>query len=146
LVGVCLDRSVDLVVGLLGILQAGGAYVPLDPSYPVERLRFMLEDSRAPVLLTESALLDVIPTARPRTICLDRDWPSIAAESIEPVESGVTSDHLAYVIYTSGSTGVPKGVEIPHRAVVNLLHAMQTRPGLAPDDRLLAVTTLSFDI
>ena len=146
LVGVCLERSVDLVVGLLGILKAGGAYVPLDPSYPRERLQLMLDDSGAPVLLTSVPLQDVVGTERVKTICIDRDWPEIARESVEAPVVNAGPERLAYVIYTSGSTGVPKGVEIPHRAVVNFLCSMQKSPGISPDDRLLAVTTLSFDI
>ena len=120
--------------------------MPLDPSYPRERLQLMLDDSGAPVLLTSVPLKDVVGTERVKTICIDRDWPEIARESVEAPVVHAGPERLAYVIYTSGSTGVPKGVEIPHRAVVNFLCSMQKSPGISPDDRLLAVTTLSFDI
>ena len=114
LVGLCLERSLELVVGLLGILKAGGAYVPLDPSYPAERLAFMLEDTQAPVLLTQERLLGQLPPHAGRTLCLDRDWPTIAAQPATNPPCRATADNLAYVIYTSGSTGTPKGVMVTH--------------------------------
>jgi amino acid adenylation domain-containing protein len=142
LVGLCVERSADMLVGLLGIMKAGGAYVPLDPQFPKDRLSFMLEDSGAKVLITESHLKDLAAGAQ--VVCLDKeDWQQ---ESSAAVESGVGPENLAYVIYTSGSTGKPKGVEITHRSVVNLLASMQREPGMKAGDRLLAVTTLSFDI
>ncbi|MCE0521743.1 MAG: amino acid adenylation domain-containing protein [Methylacidiphilales bacterium] len=145
LVGICVDRSLEMVVGMLGILKAGGAYVPLDPKYPKERIAFVLEDAAARVLLTQSHLVEMMaPCAQ--TIRLDADWPRIASESDLKVESKVTGENLAYVIYTSGSTGMPKGVEIPHRALVNFLVSMEKQPGLTSKDVLLAVTTFSFDI
>src|SRR5207302_3470313 len=146
LVGICLDRSLDLVVGLLGILKAGGAYVPLDPSYPQERLAFMLEDSQAPIVVTQRRLLEALPKDRARFVCLDSEWKLITRESQENPSEPVIPEHVAYVIYTSGSTGKPKGVQIPHRAVVNFLNSMRSEPGLTSEDTLLAVTTLSFDI
>ena len=146
LVGICLDRSLDLVVGLLGILKAGGAYLPLDPSYPQERLAFMLEDSQAPVVVTQRRLLEALPKGRARFVCLDSEWKLIAREDQENPCETVSPKDLAYVIYTSGSTGKPKGVQIPHRAVVNFLNSMRREPGLTSEDTLLAVTTLSFDI
>ncbi|HKI72397.1 MAG TPA: amino acid adenylation domain-containing protein, partial [Verrucomicrobiae bacterium] len=146
LVGVCLDRSLDLVVGLLGILKAGGAYLPLDPSYPQERLAFMLEDSQAPVVVTQRRLTAALPKGRGRFVCLDSEWKLIAREDQENPGETVSPEDLAYVIYTSGSTGKPKGVQIPHRAVVNFLCSMRREPGLTSEDTLLAVTTLSFDI
>lgn len=138
LVGVCLERSLEQIVALLGILKAGGTYVSLDPAYPRERLGFMLADTRAPVLLTQDALRATVEGfcgyadargagkngaggAAPEVICLDRDWPEIAAESPAPMTAAVRPDHLAYVSYTSGSTGRPKGVCVPHRAVVRLV-------------------------
>ena len=146
LVGLCMERSLDMLVGMLGILKAGGAYVPLDPAYPSERVAFMLEDAGAPVLLTHSPVLSTLPAHRARVVCIDTDWEQIAQECADNPMSGVAPEHLAYVIYTSGSTGKPKGVQIPHRAVVNFLHTMAQRPGIMAHDVLLAVTTLSFDI
>ncbi len=150
LVALATDRSLDMIVGLLGILKAGGAYVPLDPAYPAERLAFMLADSAAPVLVTQRALLAQLPPTDARTICLDADWPHIADERGDSLShaaiAGPTPDDLAYVIYTSGSTGKPKGVQITHRALANFLAAMAHAPGLTAADTLLAVTTLSFDI
>src|SRR5207244_3185479 len=107
---------------------------------------FMLADAATPVLLTQQRLLDGLPESRPSVICLDTDWDEIAREVDDHVDGGAGVENLAYVIYTSGSTGKPKGVEIPHRAVVNFQCAMQRQPGMSAADRLLAVTTLSFDI
>lgn len=143
LVGLCVERSVDLLVGLYGILKAGGAYLPIDPAYPADRIAFVLEDSRAPVLVTQRPLLRTLPTSAAEIILLDEPLPAPApAASLRPA----TPADLAYVLYTSGSTGQPKGVQIPHQAVVNFLHSMRREPGLTAQDTLLAVTTLSFDI
>ncbi len=130
LVGICMERSLEMVVGILGILKAGGAYVPLDPAYPKARLAFMLEDAQMPVLLTQSGWLEGLPEHGAQVVCLDTDWEEIAQESKQNPCSGVTAENLAYVIYTSGSTGQPKGVQIPHRAVVNFFQAMRQQPGL----------------
>ena len=146
LVGLSVERSIDMVVGLLGILKAGGAYVPLDPSYPADRLSFMLEDAGISVLVTQASLLDSIPQGAGTIVCLDRDWPQIAREKGSDVEPYGGGAGLAYVIYTSGSTGRPKGVQIPHHAVVNFLRTMAGEPGLRKDDVMVSVTTLSFDI
>ncbi|WNN92284.1 non-ribosomal peptide synthetase [Gloeocapsopsis dulcis] len=146
LVGICVERSLDMVIGLLAILKAGGAYVPLDPSYPQERLAYILEDTQASVLLTQASLLEVIPPHKAQVICLDTDWHLIAQQSQENVFSEATTGNLAYTIYTSGSTGKPKGVQIPHIALSNFLLAMQQSPGITTEDTLLAVTTYSFDI
>jgi amino acid adenylation domain-containing protein len=146
LVGLCLDRSVEMAVALFGILKAGGAYVPLDPQYPRERIAFMLQDSQAAVLITEEDLLQRLPSRLPAVVCMDHDRDALARENSEPVVSDAVADDLAYVIYTSGSTGKPKGVEVTHRSVLNLLASMQREPGISEGDRLLAVTTLSFDI
>lgn len=146
LVAICVERSLNMVVGLLGILKAGGAYVPLDPAYPDERLSFMLEDAKVSVLLTQSGLVERLPQRGTRVVCLDADWHAVAKESAENPASRAKPENLAYVIYTSGSTGKPKGVQIPHRAVVNFLTSMSQKPGMTSADRLLAVTTLSFDI
>ncbi len=128
LVGLCVERSERMVVGLLGILKAGGAYVPLDPTHPAERISMVLEDAQVQILVTDDFL------------------DQIAAERIDRPERWTDEESLAYVIYTSGSTGRPKGVQLPHRAVVNFLRAMAARPGFGPDDVIPALTTLSFDI
>ena len=146
LVGICVERSLEMVVGLLGILKAGGAYVPLDPQLPQERLVLMLNDSQLPILLTTQNLVAQLPEHEVRLVCLDTDFRSIALESQDNPISGVKSDNLAYVIYTSGSTGQPKGVEISHQSATNFLNSMQQQPGLTAADILLAVTTISFDI
>ena len=121
LVGFCMDRSLEMVVGLLGILKAGGAYLPLDPAYPEERLAFMLRDSRAPLLMTQESVLKNFSKTNARIVSLDKDWKDIAEQSTENPESKTTPEDLAYVTYTSGSTGQPKGVEIPHRSILRLL-------------------------
>jgi amino acid adenylation domain-containing protein/non-ribosomal peptide synthase protein (TIGR01720 family) len=146
LVGICIERSLEMMVGLLGILKAGGAYLPLDPHYPQERLSFMLTDADVKVLLTQDALLTSLPEHEAEVVCLDTDWQRVAEHSSDNPSSAVTAENLAYVIYTSGSTGRPKGVCISHHNLLNFLSAMQQRPGLSPSDILLAVTTLSFDI
>ncbi|HUY12929.1 MAG TPA: amino acid adenylation domain-containing protein [Terriglobia bacterium] len=146
LVGVFVERSLDMIVGLLGVLKAGGAYVPMDPTYPLERISFVLADARVPVLLTQQRLAQNMAIAGTHLVFLDTNWDDINRNSSEAPDAAVTSEDLAYVIYTSGSTGKPKGVEIQHRAVVNLLSSMRKQPGLASQDTMLAVTTLSFDI
>jgi amino acid adenylation domain-containing protein len=146
LVGICVERSLEMVVGLLGILKAGGAYVPVDPAYPPERLVFMLEDAEVSVLLTQARLVESLPKHQGRIVCLDTDWEIIERQSEANLISEVKLDNLAYVIYTSGSTGKPKGVQVLHSAVVNFLTSMRRCPGLTDQDTLLSVTTLSFDI
>ena len=140
------ERSPEMLVGLLGILKAGGAYVPLDPDYPAERLAFMLDDARAAVLLTQGRLRGVLPAVGAKVICLDADWEAIAPESERSPAIRVAPEGLAYVIYTSGSTGKPKGVQVTHGALANFLRAMRRQLGMTGRDTLLAVTTLSFDI
>ena len=144
LVGVCLRRSPELLVALLGVWKAGGAYVPMDPMYPQERLSFMLSDAAAKILLTEENCKNLFAASEDLAICLDSDGPRIAQESVG--NPSPTPSSLAYVIYTSGSTGNPKGVMIPRNALVNFLHSMAETPGLTTTDVLLAVTTISFDI
>ena len=127
-VGIFMERSVDMVVGLLGVLKAGGAYVPLDPGFPMDRLQFMLEDSGVPILLTQAALRGICPATMGK--CLHRFGlgEDCSREFRKPGGSS-GAEHLAYVIYTSGSTGRPKGVQIPHRALVNFLCSMRREPG-----------------
>jgi len=145
-VGLYVDRCAEMVVGLLAILKAGGAYVPLDPTYPQERLSYMLEESRAPVVLTQNKWKAMLPATDAHAVCFDADREQFAAESEQNLTDSGTSTDLAYVIFTSGSTGKPKGVQIEHRSVVNFLSSMSERPGITERDVLLSVTTLSFDI
>lgn len=145
-VGLCVERSLEMVIGLLGILKAGGAYVPLDPTHPKDRLAFILEDARVSTLLTQKKLLNHLSHSCAQVICLDADWSTIIREEGNALPLITSPNNLAYVIYTSGSTGKPKGVQIPHRALVNFLFSMRREPGLEARDRLLSVTTISFDI
>ncbi|RKH74771.1 non-ribosomal peptide synthase/polyketide synthase [Corallococcus aberystwythensis] len=140
-VGVMLERSLELPVGLLAILKAGGAYVPLAPDYPPARLAFMWEDAAPHVLLTQRHLMDRLPVRDARVVCVDSE----AALLANVLDSGVDAGNAAYVLYTSGSTGQPKGVVIPHRALVNHMAWLITAFGLGPDDRVLQKTPLSFD-
>jgi len=148
LVGICVERSIEMLVGLLGIAKAGGAYVPLDPSYPSSRLAFMLEDAGVRLLLTQERHVGRLAEARhgARVLCLDADWETISRQGESDLPGGATTSNLAYVIYTSGSTGRPKGVQVSHLALANLLHAMRSGPGLEARDKILSVTTPSFDI
>jgi amino acid adenylation domain-containing protein len=178
LVGIYMERSLDMVVGLLGILKAGGAYVPLDPAYPKERLAFMLEDSQARVLLTRQRIVDsliedrllkmedrdsqsLIPAplstplrinsvegldSRIRPVCLEQEWEQIAHESDNNPAGILAGANLAYVIYTSGSTGQPKGIQVEHKGLVNLLHSIKRKIGISDQDILLSVATISFDM
>jgi amino acid adenylation domain-containing protein len=169
LVGICVERSLEMIIGLLGILKAGGAYVPLDPAYPKERNAFMLQDTQASVLLTQQRLVEElfedgrskpllseaegIENGDPRSsifdpqlkvVCLDTDWEIIAQQSDNNLVNGVSADNLAYVIYTSGSTGQPKGTGVPHRAV-NRLVMNANYVNLEPTDVMAQVSNCSFD-
>ncbi|MEH2092716.1 MAG: amino acid adenylation domain-containing protein, partial [Nostoc sp.] len=146
LVGICVERSLEMIVGLLGILKAGGAYVPLDPEYPQERLSFILEDAQVSVLLSQHHLVEKLPQCQAQLISLDTNWELISQLAQGNPITDIQASNLAYVIYTSGSTGQPKGVQISHSAVSNFLSAMQQRPGITKQDTLLAITTISFDI
>ncbi len=162
-VAICAERSIELVVGLLGILKAGGAYVPLDPAYPTERLRYMLEDAQVAVVLTteeqrtknqeqstteRKGVLHTPPAdpGQPTVVDLDADWPTIAQQPATNLDSGVQPENLAYIIYTSGSTGQPKGAMNTHRGIVNRLLWMQATYQLTPDDAVLQKTPSSFDV
>jgi amino acid adenylation domain-containing protein len=145
-VGICVERSLAMVIGVLGILKAGGAYLPLDPTYPQERLAFMLEDTEASILLTQQRLVESLPACSAQIVCLDGEWDVIAKESDTQTQSAVTPEDLIYIIYTSGSTGKPKGVMTPHRAVSNHLHWMQTTFPLTGNDRILQKHSFSFDV
>ncbi|MFO1432620.1 MAG: amino acid adenylation domain-containing protein [Candidatus Competibacteraceae bacterium] len=145
LVGLCVDRSVEMLVGLLGILKAGGAYVPLDPAYPSERLAFMLADARISLLLTQGKLLAQLPEYSGQCLCLDSDWPVMGAESSENPKVAIEPENLAYVIYTSGSTGTPKGVLLEQRGLHNVCEAHRRVFKLGPADHVLQFSSLSFD-
>jgi amino acid adenylation domain-containing protein len=145
-VGLCVERSLNLVIGMLGILKAGGAYVPLDPEFPRRRLAYILSDSGTRIVISQNRLLEPLAGVDVQIICLDRDREIIAAQCCEPLDSSVSLRNLCYVIYTSGTTGLPKGVEISHGALANFLRSMSREPGIEATDRLLAVTTVSFDI
>ncbi len=145
LVGLCVERSLDMVVGLLGILKAGGAYVPMDPAYPPERLTFMLEDASAPVLVTHQYLATRLPTLGAKVVCLDTDTALLERQSsVDPVPSA-TADDLAYVIYTSGSTGQPKGALITHDGLLNLVFWHQRTFAVTAADRATQVASPAFD-
>ncbi|HKE57719.1 MAG TPA: condensation domain-containing protein, partial [Pyrinomonadaceae bacterium] len=145
LVGVCVERSVDLVVALLGVMKAGGAYVALDPSYPPERLALMLADAEAPVLITQAQFLPRLNDSSAAKICIDRDWSTIEKESADELVTGTEATNLAYVIYTSGSTGKPKGVMVEHRSLNNLCSWHQQTYQLTAADRATQVASLAFD-
>jgi amino acid adenylation domain-containing protein len=144
LVGICIERSLEMVVALLAILKAGGAYVPLDPGYPQERLAFMLSDTQVSVLLTQKQLVAKLPTHTAFVICLDADWNPIAQNKKENLSTSVTADNLAYVMYTSGSTGTPKGVSVIHRGVVRLVKETNY-VHLTAEEIILQLAPISFD-
>ena len=146
LVGICLERSMKMVVAVLGVIKSGGAYVPLDPSYPRERLRFMIEDAQATAVLTQDRLVESFSRLSARVICPDRYREEIALQSERNPEAEAKADNLAYVIFTSGSTGKPKGVQVPHRTAMNLLSDVRERLRLDGQDTSLFVASLSFDI
>ena len=146
LVGIHLARSLDMVVGVLGVLKAGGAYVPLDPVYPEDRIAYMIEDSKASVVLTHAAATPPLPAIQSTLVDLDRDASAIAAQPTERPAGDCRPESLAYVIYTSGSTGKPKGVMVEHRNAVNFFVGMDARVPHDPPGSWLAVTSLSFDI
>jgi amino acid adenylation domain-containing protein len=146
LVGICLERSLDMVIGLLGILKAGSAYVPIDPDYPRERIGFMVQDAAVPLLLTGRDLMSSLGIHQTHIICLDRDRPEIECERRSNPCAPVGLQNLAYTIYTSGSTGRPKGAGIPHGGLLNRLLWMQEQYSLQPDDRVLQKTPFSFDV
>ncbi len=145
IVGLCLERSVEMIVGLLGILKAGGAYLPLDPSYPKERLAFMLRDANVSVLITQRGFEARLPENGAKVVLIDTQWNEISKESKRNPRHAVSPDNLAYIIYTSGSTGVPKGVAVQHRSVVNHNLDVSRRYGLREDDRVLQFYSISFD-
>ncbi|MFP2912486.1 amino acid adenylation domain-containing protein, partial [Pyxidicoccus sp. 3LFB2] len=146
LVGVCLERSLEMVVALFGVLKSGAAYVPMDPAYPRERLAWMLEDTAAPVILLQEHLRDVLPPHSARVMCLDSEWDTVARQPESRPAPLAGPEALAYVIFTSGSTGRPKGAMNAHAGVVNRLLWMQQQYGLTPADTVLQKTPFSFDV
>jgi amino acid adenylation domain-containing protein len=145
IVALCIERSVEMLVGILGILKAGGAYLPLDPRHPPERLAFILDDAQAIVLVTQSHLADNLPPYLGQVLCLDSEWERIARESETNPATRVGPDNLAYVIYTSGSTGQPKGVTLPHAGLTNLVAWHQLAYQVQESDRAVQLASLTFD-
>ncbi|WP_460200814.1 class I SAM-dependent methyltransferase [Scytonema sp. NUACC21] len=145
LVGICIQRSLEMLVGLLAILKAGGAYLPLDPAYPKERLALMLKDAQVPVLLTSSTQLDKLPEHQSQVICLDINWQVISENSLENPIHETQPENLAYLIYTSGSTGKPKGVMIQHRSLSRYISTVCIEFGINLSDRVLQFASISFD-
>ena len=146
LVAVCLNRSADMVIAFLAVLKAGGAYVPIDPSYPEVRRAYLLDDAKAPVLLTETSLVTALPHYEGTCLCLDRDTDLFSGYPTENPATYTSADSLAYVIYTSGSTGNPKGVLVRHQGLVNHAQAMAAAFELGQQDRMLQFSSMSFDI
>jgi amino acid adenylation domain-containing protein len=154
LVGIFIERSLDMLVGLLGVLKAGGAYVPIDPIYPSERIIHMIEDADLAMVLTQEKIEHKLPQSNATTVCLDRDWEEICTDSDKSssrkyysyANKNIMPEDSAYVIFTSGSTGKPKGVEITHKGLTNFLCSMEKYPGFTKDDQILALTTICFDI
>ncbi|HYO60110.1 non-ribosomal peptide synthetase, partial [Archangium sp.] len=144
-VGLCVERSLEMLVGILGTLKAGGAYVPLEPAVPAERLGFMMADSGLTVLLTQERLVSGLPEHGARVVRLDSDWEQIAQRSAEPPASGSSAENLAYVIYTSGSTGKPKGTLLEHRGLCNTARAAMEALAIRPESRVLQFSSLGFD-
>src|SRR5262249_12038268 len=144
-VGLLVERSLEMVVGLIGILKAGGAYLPLDPAYPQERLAFMLADAAAPVLVTQSALRERLPSHDTKVVRLDTDWPGIARQEVSAPDVDLAPGNAAYVIYTSGSTGTPKGVVVSHAGIPNLAAAQIERFAITAQARVLQFASPSFD-
>jgi amino acid adenylation domain-containing protein/FkbH-like protein len=146
LVGICMERSLLMVVAILGVLKAGGAYVPLDPAYPKDRLAYMLSDSQVTVLLTQVELIGKLPAHKAQVVCLDRDWKNLLSQGGATfISTDVKPENLAYVIYTSGSTGKPKGVMIQHQGLVNLSLVQIRSFNVQPDSRILQFASFSFD-
>src|SRR5207253_1036550 len=143
LVGICIDRSPEMAVGIIGIMKAGAAYLPLDPDYPKERLAFMLDDAQPALVLTK-AELKIDLSKQIRTVLLDQDWPLISEGSVENLSERPAPEDLAYVIYTSGSTGKPKGVMIEHGNLANYLLALDRELQISSDDLYLHTASIAF--
>ncbi|MFI5406904.1 MAG: amino acid adenylation domain-containing protein, partial [Nitrososphaerales archaeon] len=146
LVGICIERSLEMIIGILGILKAGGAYVPIDPNYPKERIEFMLDDAKIKILLTQHNLISALAKTKIKTICLDNEWSTIAAFAKTNLVINNQSSDLAYVIYTSGSTGKPKGVMIEHRKVLNYINWLSSYCDIRTNKLIDCSSSLSFDL
>jgi amino acid adenylation domain-containing protein len=146
LIALCVERSLEMIVGLLGVLKAGGAYVALDPALPKDRLAFMVEDTQATVLLTQQGLVEGLPEHGARVVCLDAAWDTIAQQSKTNIISRATVDNLVYVLYTSGSTGRPKGIAVEHRQLLNYLHGILRRLDLPSGASFATISTFAADL
>jgi len=144
-IALALDRSPEMIVSLLAILKSGAAYVPIDPTYPKDRIEFMISDASANVLITSKKYQKYFSCAA-QEMLIEEIWPKFGHIGADVVDTAVFGNDVAYILYTSGSTGKPKGVIITHESLANLLLSMQKAPGINPDDRLLAISTISFDI
>ncbi|MGZ9226551.1 MAG: non-ribosomal peptide synthetase, partial [Anaerolineales bacterium] len=144
-VGICMDRSLEMMVGLLGILKAGGAYIPLDPNYPEARLTFMIRDATPMFVITQAHLVEKLRSFGVPFLAIDSQWESITNQRLENLSTDVKPDHLAYIIYTSGSTGKPKGVMIEHRSLANFTEVAGTEYAIESNDRVLQFASISFD-
>ncbi len=145
-VGIYMDRSLEMLIGVIGIMKSGAAYMPLDPAFPLDRISFMIEDSATPLILTQAHLTQTISHHDAQVLCIDTDRDTIEPFPTTNLSQTPPAEDIAYLIYTSGSTGLPKGVQIPNRALINFLLSMQEAPGIEVNDVVLAETTLSFDI
>src|SRR5215469_15297604 len=145
-VGICVERSINMMVGLVGIMKSGAAYVPLDPGYPAERIKLILEGGQPAVMITQESIAATLPRTDARLLSIDSDWPEIGKESTAPPSNTAAPEDLVYVIFTSGSTGKPKGVEIRHRSVVNLLTFMAAELDMGPRDVFPALASFAFDM
>ncbi len=145
LVGICMDRSLEMIISIFGVLKSGAAYVPVDPAYPPDRIAWMVTDSGIGLILVHAATRDRLPETSAQTVVVDEDWSAITAESMENLPHGDSTESLAYVIYTSGSTGKPKGSMIPHRAIVSQVTWMQQAFPTGPDDVVMQKASFSFD-
>ncbi|KAA1239142.1 AMP-binding protein, partial [Aquimarina sp. RZ0] len=147
LVGICLDRSLEMIVGILGILKAGGAYVPIDPEYPKNRIDYMVKDSGIKILVSRSEIINTLKNQSDFSIiCLERDWFLIEREDFQPLDRVSSPENLAYIIYTSGSTGNPKGVTVEHISLMNVIFSWKDTFGLDSQMNSLQVASLSFDV